>query len=256
MEIKVCSTCGAVLYASDEYFSKRKDCKSGLNCVCRYCMLLRKRIYKARNKEHIAQQDRSYREQHRSEYATYSRQYRERNPEKQKMLYKQQNARRSEYLKAYRKENRSRILLYKKQYNDEHKEARQQYYEANKERLSENRKLWRDNNRDRRQIANQRRRTLKKALPATLTEEEWKETKEYFSNRCAYCGRKLKLTQDHFVPLSKGGSYTQENIVPACNTCNSSKQTSEFTEWYTNYKYFSENRADHILSYINAMEEK
>ena len=42
--------------------------------------------------------------------------------------------------------------------------------------------------------------------------------------RCAYCGRKSeRLTIDHIVPKSKGGSTTFENCVASCKPCNNSK---------------------------------
>jgi 5-methylcytosine-specific restriction endonuclease McrA len=41
--------------------------------------------------------------------------------------------------------------------------------------------------------------------------------------RCYYCGLERKLTQDHVVPLSKGGSHSKDNVVAACRSCNSSK---------------------------------
>ena len=39
--------------------------------------------------------------------------------------------------------------------------------------------------------------------------------------QCAYCGtRKEKLSIDHIIPKSRGGSTTFENCVAACKTCN------------------------------------
>lgn len=35
--------------------------------------------------------------------------------------------------------------------------------------------------------------------------------------------RKGKLTKDHLVPRSRGGTTTPENIVPACEECNQKK---------------------------------
>lgn len=58
-----------------------------------------------------------------------------------------------------------------------------------------------------------------------LTAEQWKEIKKQHKQRCRYCGKKRKLTQDHVVPLENGGSHTASNIVPACKNCNSSKGT-------------------------------
>lgn len=40
---------------------------------------------------------------------------------------------------------------------------------------------------------------------------------------CTYCGRPHEHT-DHFVPLSKGGAHTVENLVPSCAECNLSKK--------------------------------
>lgn len=58
----------------------------------------------------------------------------------------------------------------------------------------------------------------------TLTKDQWEEIKAVFRYRCAYCGYKPKhLTMDHITPLSKGGTHTASNIVPACSSCNSKK---------------------------------
>ena len=43
---------------------------------------------------------------------------------------------------------------------------------------------------------------------------------------CQYCAKKLsekKLTVDHVVPLSKGGTHEWSNVVAACGTCNNKK---------------------------------
>lgn len=57
-----------------------------------------------------------------------------------------------------------------------------------------------------------------------ITPEVWGEILEYFNHACAYCLRQdVKLTMDHVIPLSKGGDHTVQNLVPACKSCNSSK---------------------------------
>ena len=40
---------------------------------------------------------------------------------------------------------------------------------------------------------------------------------------CQYCGTTRKLTLDHIIPRSKGGLHTWENVVAACERCNSRK---------------------------------
>ena len=66
------------------------------------------------------------------------------------------------------------------------------------------------------------------------TASEWLEKVEQYAGRCAYCGSDAKpLTRDHDVPLSRGGTDFIENILPACQSCNSrkSRQTAkEFRE--------------------------
>lgn len=43
---------------------------------------------------------------------------------------------------------------------------------------------------------------------------------------CYYCKKKFppkELTMDHIVPLSRGGTTTPGNTVPACRDCNKNK---------------------------------
>lgn len=42
-------------------------------------------------------------------------------------------------------------------------------------------------------------------------------------NQCMYCGAKTNLTIDHVIPKSQGGKDTWENLVTACQDCNSRK---------------------------------
>ncbi|MBD2130390.1 HNH endonuclease [Microcoleus sp. ZQ-A2] len=40
---------------------------------------------------------------------------------------------------------------------------------------------------------------------------------------CQYCGSTKQLTLDHVIPRSKGGKHTWDNVVIACERCNSRK---------------------------------
>lgn len=61
-----------------------------------------------------------------------------------------------------------------------------------------------------------------------VTPGEWEALKRTYMNRCAYCAQgDAPLTIDHVVPLSRGGSHTPDNIVPACAGCNSRKHNRE-----------------------------
>ena len=50
------------------------------------------------------------------------------------------------------------------------------------------------------------------------------EARKSAGDRCYYCGKKCKLTLDHFDPLSKGGAHCVSNFVFACFSCNSRKR--------------------------------
>jgi len=57
---------------------------------------------------------------------------------------------------------------------------------------------------------------------------EWENLKAQYNWTCPCCGKKepdIKLTEDHIIPLIKGGSNNIENIQPLCRSCNCEKHT-------------------------------
>jgi 5-methylcytosine-specific restriction endonuclease McrA len=51
---------------------------------------------------------------------------------------------------------------------------------------------------------------------------------------CWYCGADLierRITVDHRVPRSKGGTKVKENIYPACYDCNQAKGSMDIEEY-------------------------
>lgn len=49
---------------------------------------------------------------------------------------------------------------------------------------------------------------------------------------CAYCDRSAD-TMEHVIPLVRGGTNFEGNLVPACRSCNSSKRHEFVIEWRT-----------------------
>ena len=70
------------------------------------------------------------------------------------------------------------------------------------------------------------RKSKTRKLISPHSEIEWEQKKAQYAYRCFYCGKiTCRLTKDHIVPISKGGTDEIENIVPACRPCNRKKWT-------------------------------
>lgn len=50
---------------------------------------------------------------------------------------------------------------------------------------------------------------------------------------CHYCG-KFGNTVDHIIPKSKGGEFTEENLVCSCQECNRLKKTMSYDDFIAN----------------------
>lgn len=84
----------------------------------------------------------------------------------------------------------------------------------------------------RRARAARRRRKRYLAADNDLTREQWLAIRLAWDEQCAYCGDPAgSLQRDCVLPLSRGGRYTIENVVPACRSCNASKSNQEVTRW-------------------------
>ena len=82
-------------------------------------------------------------------------------------------------------------------------------------------------NRNYRNFMREERERRKKAA-GSHTFGEWELLKKQYGYCCPACRKcepEIKLTEDHIIPLSKGGSNYIENIQPLCRSCNSHKHT-------------------------------
>ena len=133
-----------------------------------------------------------------------------------------------EYAYRYRQNNRrainERICRWRQANINADRERKLRYYHANADTINEQGRRYRQANPEV-HAANERcRRTRKTQAGGSHTAGEFKDLCNHFGNKCLCCGRDdVKLTADHVIPVSKGGTSNIGNIQPLCQACNSSK---------------------------------
>jgi hypothetical protein len=224
-----CNGCGNTYPVTSEFFTKNSSVKSGFYSLCKQCKADRDLQYRIQNKDKKRVTDKAYREKNKETV--------------------------SERQKAYYYENHEAEKLKRKNYYYANKEK---MIEQHKEYVSQNinvvrkyKKKWRKNNPEKLAIIAHNRRSQKKSLEYSLTPEQWKHCLEFFNYRDAYTGLPMStISQDHIVPLAKGGTYTSDNIVPCEINVNCSKQDSDMESWFRKQPYFSEHRLKRIYEWI------
>lgn len=102
--------------------------------------------------------------------------------------------------------------------------ANRMWRSNNLEKKRANALEWQRANPDKLRQYSSNRRTRKTQAGGSYTAAEFKQLCEQYGSRCLGCGRDdVKLTADHVVPVTKGGSSDISNIQPLCFSCNSRK---------------------------------
>lgn len=103
--------------------------------------------------------------------------------------------------------------------------------EKNRERDRASSRKWRRDNPQAQAAQSRRKRAAKKGAGGRgVTAAAWDLILAAFDCRCAYCGEAYE-SMDHMVPLSRGREHDVLNVVPACWTCNSTKNAKTALEF-------------------------
>lgn len=224
---KICTKCLNEFPATAEYFHKNKNMRDGLYSTCKTCRNADAHTEYAARKDYYKE----YANNNKDKLQEFRKQYNQTNKDKIKELYI-----------ANRDKYNARKATYYREHKEQQKEQRKAYahYYASTE-----------NGKEIKRMTLNRRRARKKSLLDNFTSNQWEDSKIYFDNKCAYCEKpSMRLTQEHFIPVAKGGHYTAFNIIPACKSCNSSKRDEDFFDWYPKQPFYNEKQEENILNYI------
>lgn len=130
------------------------------------------------------------------------------------------------YYLANREKINARKRAYMQVYNRAHSDDQQTYHRARPEQAKRAKQKYYQSHPDRFIVRNARSRARKYQAPGEFTVQEWQDLKARYNYTCLCCGKQepeIKLTPDHVIPFSKGGSNFIENIQPFCLSCNNKK---------------------------------
>lgn len=132
------------------------------------------------------------------------------------------------WLESLRKHHRPRSVQEKR--DDAARARARRAQSPEKVRVIE--KQWRQRNPEKRIALKHKRRARLISVGGSYTQEQLQARFDFFGNCCFYCHSSLKLTVDHDIPLSRGGSNEIWNILPACRACNSQKGSLTASEFF------------------------
>lgn len=187
---------------------------------------------------------RRYVERHRKECLARTKAWRQRNRARvracERERYKLNRDKECAESRQWYWENRERALqrqaIWRRENPGTIREAGRRWTLANHDRRTAYDVAWRAANRDKGREHKRKRRARKHDAAGQHSTAQWLARVEFHGWLCFYCGVGLMpetLTQDHAIPLSRGGSDWPANLLPACMGCNQSKHTKTVFEYLT-----------------------
>ncbi len=175
-----------------------------------------------------------YYEKNKKEVKQKRKEYKEKNEElvreQRKAQGKRYRAKHQKEIKEYADKNRKELLIYAQNYRDSHEETKldakirsAKSYQNNKQQILINQKEYRKTHKEKNQQWHHNYMARKKNNGSFIA-LDFSKLKKLLGNHCLGCwATDKKLTVDHIIPLSKGGTNFIYNIQPLCKSCNSKK---------------------------------
>lgn len=200
------------------------------------CRILRaSSVYRHKNHLIISKRKRSYAEKNKEKIAAYRRKYYLANRvsaiENQKKYVAAHRNQRNAYKRRWRKLNAERENRKARIYYSEHRDACKRNVDNWMKKNYKRYMVWlKEYKRVSWAKLSPLEKKRKRAMSyCRMNENFWNRFLEKWKSigrRCYLCKRylpKIKITIDHVIPSSKGGSDDISNLMPACGPCNSSK---------------------------------
>lgn len=270
--MKKCTKCGEVKSLDD--FSMCKRAKDGKRSHCKQCRLNTQKKYREENPEKVAASNKKWQQKNKEKIAVYNKKYnkkyREENPEKvaaHSKKWQQENPERAATSsRKWNQKNKEKMAEQRKQYEQKNKEKiaarKKKYREENpeyKEKIAARTKKYREENKELHRLYSQRRLARKKALPNTLTPQQWNLVLEHFNGGCALTKQTENIHLEHFIPISWGhGGTTHKNCYPMVDRLNYSKHDLNPFIWIKRFPQYKESFKE-LVKYLaeqNEMSEK
>ncbi len=170
----------------------------------------------------------TYCEQHKEERKVACAIWYHKHAEEQQAKYHQYYLQHQEEMKANQREynrlNKGKRLLYYRNHVEEIRTKARIYYYSHRQENLERLKIWAQSHPQLVRAYSSKRRAIKRATFVELIDYEAIKTRDKMI--CGICKKKVKekeLSFDHMLPLSRGGSHTQDNLQVSHRHCNHKK---------------------------------
>lgn len=253
---KLCNTCNQSKLITE--FGLRKDSTDGHKGKCKVCEHEYKKEWSVKNKDRIVKEKKIYREKHKERITKNNRLAYHQNKEKydivKKKYYESNKEKVKEYQATYYQENKDKANQSSKRFYEDNKDRmlyiQKLAYLENKDYILKRNKDYQVKNKDKVRACRKEWASSKSGKIAKKVSSHLRNTKMRITNdntitktslalllskqndKCYYCGThldfniKFSVHLDHYIPISKGGAHSIDNVVFSCKMCNLKKSDS------------------------------